>query len=124
MPRSHSSWSITLLGVCLAGTELGDVLATSGLDFLQGIEEPQENSTTVDSHCGQAATLTFYAELLDHPAPEPPQPLPAGNGAGAPWTKNLTDGEFRHTWSFRRAFCKLFDFHGNNLEAAIAITRT
>ncbi len=81
------------------------MLATSGLEFLQGIETPEENSTTVDSTCGQAATLTFYAELLDHTPPEPPQPLPVGNGAGAPWTKNLTEGEFRHTWSWRRSFC-------------------
>ena len=81
------------------------MLATSGLEFLQGIETPEENSTAVDSSCGQAATLTFYAELLGHAAAEPPQPLPVGNGAGAPWSKNLTELEFRHTWSWRRAYC-------------------
>jgi hypothetical protein len=102
--------------VFIDGTELGDVLATSGLPFLQGIEQPHENSTTVDSHCGQAATLTFYAELLDRTPPTPPQPLPEGNSAGAPWTKNLTELEFRHTWSWRRAFCA-----GNRSLAAVNV---
>ena len=93
--------------VFVEATELGDVLATGALPFLQGIEAPQENSsdTGLISACGQAATLTFYAELLPHSAPTPAQPLPPGNGAGVPWTAPLTEHEFRHTWSWRRAFC-------------------
>ena len=89
--------------VFIEATELGDVLATSGLEFLQGIEAPYESSAGLVSRCGQASTLTFYAQLFPQPAPQPPQPLPAGNGAGAPWTKLLSDVEFRHTWSWRRA---------------------
>ena len=57
------------------------------------------------STCGQAATLTFYAQLFEDKAPSPPQPLPPGNDAGEPWTKPLTEAEFRHAWSWRRSFC-------------------
>ena len=105
-PPERAKWScwqaftkrnLTLTGkIFIDGTELGDVLATSGLPFLQGIETPQENSSGLLSSCGQAATLTFYAELLDREPPQPPQPLPAGNGAGKPWVKNLTEAEFRY----------------------------
>ena len=94
--------------VFIEATELGDVLATSGLPWLQGIETPFENSSTIDTHCGQAATLTFYAQLLDSPAPAPSPThpaLPAGNDAGQPWTKTLSLSSFEHTWTWRRSFC-------------------
>ena len=94
--------------VFIEATELGDILATSGLPWLQGIETPFENSSTIDTHCGQAATLTFYAQLLDSPAPAPSPThpaLPVGNGAGQPWTKTLSLYAFEHTWTWRRAFC-------------------
>jgi hypothetical protein len=95
--------------VFIEATELGDVLASASpaLPFLQGIESPQENSSdlTILSHCGQAQTLTFYVQRYSAAAPEPPQPLPVGNCAGSPWTANLTDEAFRHTWSWRRALC-------------------
>ena len=95
--------------VFIEATELGDVLASASpaLPFLQGIESPEENSSdaTLLSHCGQAQTLTFYVQRYADAAPEPSQPLPAGNSAGAPWKANLTDEAFRHTWSWRRALC-------------------
>eukprot|EP01047_Picozoa_sp_COSAG01_P030857 COSAG01_NODE_2165_length_8256_cov_22.675003_7_plen_412_part_00 len=94
--------------VFVEATELGDVLASAApsLPFLQGIEAPQENSSDTSqflTHCGQAQTLTFYAQRFAAAAPEPPQPLPSGGAAGAPWKSNLTDEAFRHTWSWRRA---------------------
>jgi hypothetical protein len=57
--------------VFIEATELGDILATSGLPFAQGIEVPLENSTHYESSCGQAQTLTFYMELLASAATEP-----------------------------------------------------
>ena len=91
--------------VFVEATELGDVLATSGLEFLQGLEAPFENSsnTGIISDLGQAATLTFYAELLPHAAAA--VPFPAGNPEGHPVTVNLTETQFRHTWSWRRSYC-------------------
>jgi hypothetical protein len=98
--------SLVLHGrIFIEATELGDVLATSGLDFLQGAETPFENSTAVISTCGQAATLTFYAELLARNATPPPAPVPpAGGDEGFPWTANLSRSEFEYTWSWRRAY--------------------
>ena len=93
--------------VFIEATELGDVLATSGLPWLQGIETPFENSSTVDTHCGQAATLTFYATLLASPAPAPSPShpaLPPGNDAGQPFGP-LSLSAFEHTWTWRRSFC-------------------
>lgn len=94
--------------VFIEATELGDVLATSGLPFLQGVETPHETSPTSLSTCGQAATLTFFAELRGShlPPPSPPSPpVPHGDAEGHPWTRNLTDAEFRHTWTWRRSWC-------------------
>jgi len=112
-PADSKAFSKQLLNISAAvfieATELGDVLAsaTPPLPFLQGIEVPFENSSdaTLLSHCGQAQTLTFYAQRFAGAAPNPPQPLPKGDGAGAPWKANLTDEAFRHTWSWRRALC-------------------
>jgi hypothetical protein len=58
--------------VFVEATELGDVLATSKLPFLQGVEAPFENSSNILSTCGQASTLTFYATRLAPDAPVPP----------------------------------------------------
>ena len=110
-PTDSSDFSkevLTLTGkVFIEATELGDVLATSGLPFAQGIEVPHENSTALESGCGQAATLTFYMELLDS-APAMPDPAPAGGAAGGGWPdpQSFADGGgWRHSWSWRRSFC-------------------
>jgi hypothetical protein len=62
--------------VFIEATELADVLlsARPPLPWAQGVETPYENSTTTDSTCGQAATLTFYMELRP-PVLVPPGPL-------------------------------------------------
>ena len=43
--------------VYIEATELGDVIATAGLPWLQGVETPFENSSAVDSGCGQVRNL-------------------------------------------------------------------
>jgi hypothetical protein len=70
------------------------------------VETPFENSSAVDTGCGQAATLTFYATLLPPGQPaSPPSPehpaLPAGNGA----FENTTKEAFEKTWTWRRSHC-------------------
>ena len=106
--------------VFIEGTELGDVLATSGLPFAQGIEVPLENSTAYEN-CGQAQTLTFYLQLLPKGAPPPPAgpPVPAGGGEGfafpnasawatAPYAKGggmYKHGHWRQAFTWRRAYC-------------------
>jgi hypothetical protein len=95
--------------VFIEATELGDVLATSGLPWLQGVETPFENSSVVDTGCGQAQTLTFYATLLPPgqpaPAPSPEHPaLPPGNGAGGDF-EHTTKEAFEYTWTWRRSYC-------------------
>jgi hypothetical protein len=101
--------------VFIEATELGDVLATSGLPFGQGIEVPAENSTTYEDRCGQAQTLTFYMELLreGQSAPNEPAP-PAGSDEGrafpgskcppsCKWEDSEANG-WRHSWGWRRSF--------------------
>ncbi len=93
--------------VYIEATELGDVLATSGLPWLQGAETPFENSSALEVLCGQAQTITFYATLLDGPAPAPSAAhpaLPAGSDAGDPMNAQLTPVEYEHSWSWRRSF--------------------
>ena len=103
--------------VFIEATELGDVLATAGLPWLQGVETPLENSSAVDPRCGQAATLTFYATLLPpgQPAP-PPSPehpaLPPGSGA----FESTTREAFEYTWTWRRSYCA-----GNTSLAAVNV---
>lgn len=61
--------------VFVEATEFGDVLLTAGLPATQGVESPAENSSTTLDQCGQAATLTFYMEVLAQ-APLKPDPAP------------------------------------------------
>jgi hypothetical protein len=99
--------------VFIEATELGDVLATSGLDFVQGLEYPLENSTDYNSVCGQAQTLTFYMEMLEHP-PLVPDPAPAGSAETSKgWidVHRFTNAStaplhgWWHTLTWRRSFC-------------------
>eukprot|EP00040_Diaphanoeca_grandis_P005538 m.33269 g.33269 ORF g.33269 m.33269 type:complete len:680 (-) comp16786_c0_seq1:136-2175(-) len=89
--------------VFIEATELGDVLATSGLRFAQGLEMPLENSTVYEN-CGQAQTLTFYMELLPE-APVPPKVVPAGASGSIPFPTTFSASDWQHTWSWRRSFC-------------------
>lgn len=93
--------------VFIDATELGDVLATSGVNFGQGIEVPHEDSTTYESGCGQAQTLTFYAELLGAVPTDPyVPPLGADGGIGWPDGTHFTangGADWRHAWTWRRS---------------------
>ena len=98
-PASSPSFSKQLMTirakVFIEGTELGDVLATSGSKLAQGIEFPFENSTAFE-HCGQSQALTFYMELLAKgTAPPPPspsrQPPPHGNNEGRAFDGKYTE---------------------------------
>eukprot|EP00039_Didymoeca_costata_P030882 m.31913 g.31913 ORF g.31913 m.31913 type:complete len:681 (+) comp8360_c0_seq1:75-2117(+) len=103
--------------VYIEATELGDMLTTGRFDYVQGYETPLENSTTVDSHCGQAQTLTFYMELLNAAGPMPS--FPAGGDEGVPFEDPkafVQSGAWQHTWSWRRSFCS-----GNRSLSAINI---
>jgi hypothetical protein len=78
--------------VFLEATEFGDVLATGAaepgleLPFVQGIEEPREDSRSTDDQCGQAATLTFFTRIADATEPPVSPPVPAGSeGDGTPF---------------------------------------
>ena len=109
--------------IFIEATELGDVLATAGIRYTQGVEVPNETSNTSLAHCGQAWTLTFYMSMLRKSAaakgpveilaedvttpqnlPLPPPP-PHGGPAGIPFPSNWTDLAWRHSWYWRRAFC-------------------
>jgi hypothetical protein len=117
--------TITLVAkVFIEGTELGDVLATAGLPFAQGVEAPAENSTHC-LNCGQAQTLTFFMELLPkgvHPTPGPVVPPGGGEGFpfpnGSEWADKVAPGKipgglpsayahgnWRQGWTWRRAHC-------------------
>lgn len=100
--------------VVIDATEFGDVLMTAKLTVGQGVERPSELSPPgSDDQCGQAATLTFFMELLDTP-PTTPDPAPPGGTAGGanfsavgcccPTTvSNSGQCDYRGIWSYRRA---------------------
>jgi hypothetical protein len=97
--------------VFIEATELGDVLATSGLVYAQGIEYPRENSTSYED-CGQSQTLTFFMQLLDEsPSSSVRRRSPWGSpegrafdgSKGTKWVLNK-DGGWLHSWTWRRSF--------------------
>ena len=135
--RFYKRWLNISAAVFVDATEWGDVLMTAGLDVGQGAERPTELSRpggeigSNDDQCGQAATLTFYMELLNK-SPSVPDPAPPGSTAdGAPFStsgcccptsgtattdmhthgvhQNLTLSsmggkcDYRTIWSYRRA---------------------
>eukprot|EP01052_Picozoa_sp_SAG31_P058219 SAG31_NODE_17665_length_662_cov_1.000000_1_plen_193_part_10 len=122
-PNSSAAFTKTLFAlkakVFIESTELGDVLATSGLPFAQGIEVPKESSTSYEN-CGQAQTLTFYLELLpQRPSLPGLADVPYGGDEGyvfpneTAWaikpypTKGImySHGHWRQAFSWRRAHC-------------------
>jgi hypothetical protein len=93
--------------IFIEATELSDVLVTGNFSWTQGAEIPYENSTTTQSLCGQAWTMTFYMELLGEPPASEPL-VPAGGGEGLPfptWQPSGEDGWIRRTWNYRRSHC-------------------
>ena len=88
--------------VFVDATEWGEVLALSGKDYLQGVEEADGALVTAPGGdtCGQATVYCFAQELHAEPVAEPDRPVRATDmGYGAyrdkpdPWTK---------IWTYRR----------------------
>jgi hypothetical protein len=88
--------------VFVDATEWGEVLALSGKDYLQGIEDSDGSLHNLPGGdtCGQAIVYCFAQELHDAPASEPDRPVRAVDiGYGDyhdkpdPWTK---------IWTYRR----------------------
>jgi len=92
--------------VFIEATELGDVLATGKFPYVQGVEIPQEDSTSVNSRCGQAATTTFYMELRRNDAQS--RPVPKGGlectGLACKWP-DVNTFDWTFAWNWRRARC-------------------
>lgn len=87
-------------GVVVEGTEFGDVLATAaGLSFAQGMEAPEESSTSLISFCGQATTVPFYATWGRTLAPSP-DPWPPGSGNGDGFSQQGMGWD--RDWTYRR----------------------
>lgn len=74
--------------VVIEATELGDVLLTAGLSFMQGVEVPSEQSFTTVDTLTQSIAFTFWIEMLAHnesPDPAPPGNVGIANGAPPFW---------------------------------------
>ena len=87
-------------GVVIEATEFGDVLATMGLPFAQGIEAPLEDSTGYISFCGQGTTVPFYATYSEAPAPSPDPWPPGSRSRGPPFSQQGMG--FSRDWTYRR----------------------
>lgn len=88
--------------VFIDATEWGEVLALSGKDYLQGVEESDGSLVNLSGGdtCGQAIVYCFAQQLHSEPANEPNRPVRATDmGYGDyhdkpdPWTK---------IWTYRR----------------------
>jgi hypothetical protein len=88
--------------VFVEATEWGEVLALSGKDYLQGVEEADGSLLTApgDDTCGQATVYCFAQQIHPEPVGEPDRPVHATDmGYGAygdkpdAWTK---------IWTYRR----------------------
>eukprot|EP01084_Bolivina_argentea_P187339 322723_1 len=76
-------------------------MMTSGIDVFQGVETPNENSTTTNDQCGQAITFPFFMKLLSF-IPDNPPIIPPGNGNGEAY--NYNGYTWLHAWVYRRAY--------------------
>lgn len=86
-------------GAVVEATEFGDVLATCGLPFAQGIEVPSEEARGYLSTCGQGTTVPFYATYGRVPAPSP-DPWPPGSGEGDRFQQQGMSWD--RDWTYRR----------------------
>ena len=91
--------ALGLGGAVIDATEFGDVLATSGLPFAQGIEVPSEASTGYLSTCGQGTTVPFFVTYGKAPAPSP-DPWPPGDAGGEPFSQQGMSWD--RDWTYRR----------------------
>ena len=86
-------------GVVIEATEFGDVLATRGQPFAQGIEIPAETSPAYLSTCGQGTTVPFYVTYGRAPAASP-DPTPPGDDGGLPYSQQGMSWD--RDWTYRR----------------------
>eukprot|EP01084_Bolivina_argentea_P295920 509581_1 len=85
--------------IFIEGTEFSDILMTSNINQIyQGVEEPEENSTTTNDQCGAAIVFPFFMKLLSY-IPNNPPIVPVGNNEGRGYWLNGWD----KAWIFRRA---------------------
>lgn len=87
--------------IFIEASEFGDILMTSGMNVSQGVETPNENSTTCNDQCGQALTFTFFVKLLSS-IPDNPPIIPIGDGNGEPYSYN--GYSWLNAWVYRRAY--------------------
>ena len=102
--KESITFTLSPNGVVIEATEFGDVLATSGVPFAQGIESPLENSTSFISTCGQGMTIPFYATYSHSLAPSP-DPWPPGNSNGDPTSQQGMSWD--RDWTYRRVDASL-----------------
>jgi hypothetical protein len=85
--------------IVIEASEYMDVLVTSGVEFSQGVEYPNELSDTVDSTCGQSTVYPFYMSYEKQEVTSDDTPPGSDNGVpfslqGLTWSDN---------WTYRRA---------------------
>lgn len=104
-PHFHKTTLTITADVVVEATEFGDVLATAGLPFAQGVEAPTETSPPLDT-CGQAVTLPFFLRLVPpgQPVPPPPPaPVPPTPPEAAQPPFSLQGYSWERVWTYRRA---------------------
>ena len=89
--------------VVIEGTELGDIMMSSGLSgVVQGVESPEETSDTTDSTCGQSSVLPFH--MYYHPdeskSDTEDDQYPSGNDYGYPFS--MGNLNWAQIWTYRR----------------------
>jgi len=99
--------------VAIEATEFGDVLMTGDIQTAQGIEYPNENSTTFLDVCGQANTIDFYMHFKEEKPVNPWTPplgcrqCPSGqpeNGCCHFYYDQSNGKGWDRVWTYRRVF--------------------
>lgn len=84
--------------IVIDASEYMDVLVTSGVEYSQGAEYPNELSDTVDSTCGQSTVYPFYMSYGQDVVTDS---TPKGSDNGIPFSM---DGlSWDDIWTYRRA---------------------
>merc|ERR1712159_754667 len=84
--------------VFVEASELGDLLATAGVETRLGVETPDEGSNSTDSACLQSATFPFFMSLSSSTS----TPVPEGSDLGIPFS--LGRFSWSKVWTYRRSF--------------------
>ncbi len=86
--------------IFIDATEFGDVLATSGASYLQGIDERYDGDTSGigDDTCGQAISMDFIEKNHKEDTIEPPDPYSVDH----PEFYSLDNFTWDRVWTYRR----------------------